>query len=100
MLVPLVRFQLDVIDMSKTTDRSKSFADHGYTKVINMVDIYSGYTWQMAAKKDTGKNAVEFVELVLGAIEERWDRENVQSSIEIKTDNGASFSDDEFQAPL
>ena len=48
MLVPLVRFQLDVIDMSKTTDRSKSFADHGYTKVFNMVDIYSGYTWQMA----------------------------------------------------
>eukprot|EP01047_Picozoa_sp_COSAG01_P018341 COSAG01_NODE_991_length_12286_cov_4.629605_8_plen_38_part_00 len=37
---------------------------------------------------------------MLGAIEERWDREDVQSSIEIKTDNGASFSDDEFQAPL
>jgi hypothetical protein len=100
MLVPLVRFQLDVIDMSKTADRSKSFADHGYTKVLNMIDIYSGYTWQMAAKKDTGKNAVEFVERVLGAIEERWDRENVQSSIEIKTDNGASFSDAEFQEPL
>eukprot|EP01047_Picozoa_sp_COSAG01_P018079 COSAG01_NODE_973_length_12368_cov_12.435732_5_plen_53_part_00 len=40
--------------MSKTTDRGKSFADHGYTKVFNMVDIYSGYTWQMAAKKRGG----------------------------------------------
>eukprot|EP01047_Picozoa_sp_COSAG01_P072853 COSAG01_NODE_11701_length_1877_cov_1.313836_2_plen_35_part_01 len=26
---------------------------------------------EIVAKKDTGKNAVEFVELVLGAIEER-----------------------------
>ena len=24
--------------------------------------MYSGYTWQMAAKKDTGKNAAEFVD--------------------------------------
>eukprot|EP01047_Picozoa_sp_COSAG01_P057754 COSAG01_NODE_6715_length_3531_cov_4.251166_4_plen_276_part_01 len=65
-----------------------------------MVDVYSGYTWQMAAKNDTARNAVEFVERVLGSIEERWDRAGVTTLAEIKTDNGASFSHDQFVVPL
>jgi hypothetical protein len=100
MLHPFVRFQLDVIDMSKTQDRDKSYADSGFSKIFNMVDVYSGYTWQMAAKNDTARNAVEFVERVLGSIEERWDRAGVTTLAEIKTDNGASFSHDKFVVPL
>jgi hypothetical protein len=100
MLHPFVRFQLDVIDMSKTSNRDKSYADFGYSKVFNMIDTYSGFTWQMAAKNDTARNAVEFVERVLGAIEERWDRAGVVTVAEIKTDNGASFSQAKFVEPL
>jgi hypothetical protein len=96
-LKPFVRFQIDAINLSNSTDREKSYADYGFKYVFNMVDVYSGYSWQMAAKTEAATHAVEFVERVLGAIKERW---GYSGAAEIKSDNGASFETAVFAEPL
>jgi hypothetical protein len=62
-----------------------------------MVDVYSGYSWQMAAKTEEAAEAVEFVERVLGAIKER---RGYSGAAEIKSDNGSSFNAAVFAEPL
>eukprot|EP01049_Picozoa_sp_SAG25_P001861 SAG25_NODE_89_length_16305_cov_24.431630_1_plen_263_part_10 len=73
-LKPFVQFQIDaiVLDKSQSTDKTKVYADYGFNTVLNMIDVYSGYSWQMAAKGDTGNAAAEFVQRVLESIQERW----------------------------
>ena len=39
-----------------------------------MIDLYSGYSWQGAAKAQNGENAAAFVEKVIDSIEERFGR--------------------------
>ena len=56
-LKPFVRIQIDAISLSNSTDREKSYADYGYKYIFNMVDVYSGYSWQMAAKTEEDKHA-------------------------------------------
>eukprot|EP01047_Picozoa_sp_COSAG01_P002221 COSAG01_NODE_58_length_30193_cov_12.302020_4_plen_78_part_00 len=50
------------------------YGDYGFKCVFNMIDLYSGYTWQGAAKKQNGENAAAFVEKVIDSIEERFGR--------------------------
>lgn len=84
-LRPFVRFQLDAIDLSKTRDKDKDYSDYGMKLVFNMIDVYSGYSWQGAARKETGAAAVEFVTRVVGSIKERWGV--ALPELELKTDD-------------
>jgi hypothetical protein len=97
-LRPFVRFQLDAIDLSKTRDKDKDYSDYGMKLVFNMIDVYSGYSWQGAARKETGAAAVEFVTRVVGSIKERWGV--ALPELELKTDNGPSFKPAVFDQPL
>eukprot|EP01047_Picozoa_sp_COSAG01_P039042 COSAG01_NODE_3203_length_6426_cov_12.431484_5_plen_140_part_01 len=60
-------------------------------------DLYSGYTWQRAAKAQNGENAAAFVEKVIDSIEERFGR---FPACVIRSDNGSEFKEGEFQRRL
>ena len=81
--------------VNKAEDR---YGDYGMKVVFNMIDLYSGYTWQGAAKADTGENAAAFVERVIDSIEERWDI-TLPPTV-IRSDNGAAYSKEEFERRL
>ena len=74
------------------------YGDYGMKVVFNMIDLYSGYTWQGAAKSDTGENAAAFVERVIDSIEERWDI-TLPPTV-IRSDNGAAYSKEKFERRL
>ena len=95
-----VRFQIDTIIMQKAlvNKPEDKYGDYGYTAVFNMIDVYSGYSWQGAAKADTGINAAAFVETVIDAIEERWGI--TLPACTIRSDNGASYKPAEFEDRL
>ena len=99
-LKPFVRFQIDSIIMQKggVNKAEDKYGDYGMKVVFNMIDLYSGYTWQGAAKSDTGENAAAFVERVIDSIEERWDI-TLPPTV-IRSDNGAAYSKEEFERRL
>eukprot|EP01047_Picozoa_sp_COSAG01_P028987 COSAG01_NODE_1969_length_8767_cov_72.274689_2_plen_508_part_00 len=98
-LKPLVRYQIDTIVLQKAqvNKPEDKYGDYGFRYVFNMVDLYSGYSWQGAAKTQNGENAAAFVELVIDSIEERFGR---FPACVIRSDNGSEFSKSEFQRRL
>eukprot|EP01047_Picozoa_sp_COSAG01_P038361 COSAG01_NODE_3109_length_6574_cov_52.415907_4_plen_509_part_00 len=98
-LKPLVRYQIDTIVLQKAqvNKPEDKYGDYGFKCVFNMIDLYSGYTWQGAAKKQNGENAAAFVEKVIDSIEERFGR---FPACVIRSDNGSEFKEGEFQRRL
>ena len=64
---------------------------------MSQADIYTGYSWQGASKKQDGESAAAFVELVIQSIEDRFGR---FPACTIRSDNGPEFSEEEFERRL
>ena len=81
-LRPLARMQADSISL-------KGLPSGRYTGVINIIDIFSQYSWQIPVQTvGNASEAAAAVNLAMRRIQEKFD---LPSSIVLQTDNGPEF---------
>ncbi len=81
-LRPLARMQADSISL-------KGLPSGRYTGVINIIDIFSQYSWQIPVQTvGNASEAAPAVNLAMKRIKEKFD---LPSTIVLQTDNGSEF---------
>eukprot|EP01043_Picozoa_sp_COSAG02_P006275 COSAG02_NODE_177_length_31154_cov_32.205152_23_plen_135_part_00 len=81
-LRPLARMQADTISL-------KGLPSGRYTGVINLIDIFSQYSWQIPVQTvGSASEAAAAINLAMKRIKERFD---LPDSIELQADNGPEF---------
>ena len=82
-LVPLRRLQADTISM-------KGLPSGGYQGIINVVDLFSHYSWQIPVQTvGNAASAAAAVNALLDRIKARY---SIKPPLVLQTDNGPEFN--------